>query len=157
MMQLNPRPFLRAAATATVLRPTTTAVVPRALQTSMARTLHLTRRLLFPAHHRAFSTTRYFYYYRKADVDIKELPDAYSYVVDVPGIRAGDLTVNMVPGRWLTIIVARREETVASAICSYHLKQRPMGKLHLSFGLTGDADLGSVSAVCRDSVLTVTQ
>uniref|UniRef100_A0ACD5V371 Uncharacterized protein n=1 Tax=Avena sativa TaxID=4498 RepID=A0ACD5V371_AVESA len=150
MMQRNPRAYLRAA----------TAAVPRALQTNTARAPPPTRRPIFPAGapHRAFSTSRC--YHGKVDVDIKELPGAYSYVMDVPDLRASDLTVKLVhmalpvPDRWLDVIAERGDGEETG--CSYLRKDRPVGKFHRRFGLPCDADLGSVSAVCRDGVLTVT-
>ncbi|XP_020162533.1 17.0 kDa class II heat shock protein-like [Aegilops tauschii subsp. strangulata] len=81
------------------------------------------RRLLLSAHCRSISRTSDGAGKddAAAPVDIKEQSGAYEYVLDVPGLRARDLKVKLVPDRVLQ-----------------------------------DADLGRVSAVCRDGVLRVT-
>jgi HSP20 family molecular chaperone IbpA len=154
MMQRLPRSFHRAAAvaTATVLRPTT-AAVPRALQTI---TPQATQRPLFLAHGRAraFSTTPT-YHHRNDDVDIMELPGGYSYVFEVPGFGARNLRVQMVPAnRTIRVIGERCEEDAGP--CRYLRKERSIGKLEQVFCLPLDADMGRVSAMCRDGLLTVT-
>ena len=152
MMQRNPSAFLCAAA-ATILRRPTTVAVPRSL-TSAPRAPPPTRRPLFPAHRLALSTYSLDNYDTRP-VDIKELPSAYYYVLDVPGLRAGDLTVELVPDGWLKVTGEHREE-VETVGCIYHRKDRPMGQMEHSFSLPQDVDLRRVSAVCRDGVLTVT-
>jgi HSP20 family protein len=59
--------------------------------------------------------------------DVKELPGAYAFVVDMPGLGSGDIKVQVEDERVLVISGERRR----------------------------NADMEKISAVCRDGVLTV--
>ncbi|XP_037411812.1 17.5 kDa class II heat shock protein-like [Triticum dicoccoides] len=85
--------------------------------------------------------------------DVKELPGAYAFVVDVPGLASGDIKVQVEDERVLVISGERRREEKEDA--KYLRMERRMGKLMRKFVLPENADMEKVSAVCRDGVLTV--
>ncbi|KAM3347441.1 hypothetical protein ACQJBY_021407 [Aegilops geniculata] len=86
--------------------------------------------------------------------DVKELPGAYAFVVDVPGLGSGDIKVQVEDERVLVISGERRREEKEDA--RYLRMERRMGKLMRKFVLPENADMEKISAVCRDGVLTVT-
>ncbi|KAM3328674.1 hypothetical protein ACQJBY_026050 [Aegilops geniculata] len=85
--------------------------------------------------------------------DVKELPGAYAFVVDVPGLGSGDIRVQVEEERVLVISAERRREEKEDA--RYLRMERRMGKLMRKFVLPENADMEKISAVCRDGVLTV--
>uniref|UniRef100_A0A453E7L0 SHSP domain-containing protein n=4 Tax=Aegilops tauschii TaxID=37682 RepID=A0A453E7L0_AEGTS len=85
--------------------------------------------------------------------DVKELPGAYAFVVDVPGLGSGDIKVQVEDERVLVISGERRREEKEDA--RYLRMERRMGKLMRKFVLPENADTEKISAVCRDGVLTV--
>ncbi|KAF7021448.1 hypothetical protein CFC21_034399 [Triticum aestivum] len=85
--------------------------------------------------------------------DVKELPGAYAFVVDMPGLGSGDIKVQVEDERVLVISGERRREEEEDA--RYLRMERRMGKLMRKFVLPDNADMEKVSAVCRDGVLTV--
>ncbi|WVZ72612.1 hypothetical protein U9M48_021043 [Paspalum notatum var. saurae] len=86
--------------------------------------------------------------------DVKELPGAYAFVVDMPGLGTGDIKVQVEDERVLVITGERRREEREDA--KYLRMERRMGKLMRQFVLPDNADVDKISAVCRDGVLTVT-
>uniref|UniRef100_A0ACD5VPA0 Uncharacterized protein n=1 Tax=Avena sativa TaxID=4498 RepID=A0ACD5VPA0_AVESA len=85
--------------------------------------------------------------------DVKELPGAYAFVVDMPGLGSGDIKVQVEDERVLVISGERRREEKEDA--KYLRMERRMGKLMRKFVLPENADMEKISAVCRDGVLTV--
>jgi HSP20 family protein len=86
--------------------------------------------------------------------DVKELPGAYTFVVDMPGLGTGDIKVQVEDERVLVISGERRREEREDA--KYLRMERRMGKFMRKFVLPENADMDKISAVCRDGVLTVT-
>ena len=86
--------------------------------------------------------------------DVKELPGAYAFVVDMPGLGSGDIKVQVEDERVLVISGERRMEEKEDA--KYLRMERRMGKFMRKFVLPDNADMDKISAVCRDGVLTVT-
>ncbi|OAY79918.1 17.1 kDa class II heat shock protein-like [Ananas comosus] len=93
--------------------------------------------------------------------DVKELPNAYVFVVDMPGVKSGEIKVEVEEGRVLVISGERKrgggggdEEEKEGA--KYLRMERRMGKLMRRFVLPEDANVDAITAVCRDGVLTVT-
>ena len=86
--------------------------------------------------------------------DVKELPGAYVFVVDMPGLGTGDIKVQVEDERVLVISGERRREEREDA--KYLRMERRMGKFMRKFVLPDNADMDKISAVCRDGVLTVT-
>ncbi|KAM0865634.1 hypothetical protein ACQ4PT_043137 [Festuca glaucescens] len=85
--------------------------------------------------------------------DVKELPGAYAFVVDMPGLGSGDIKVQVEDERVLVISGERRREEKEDA--RYLRMERRMGKLMRKFVLPENADMEKISAVCHDGVLTV--
>ncbi|KAL5222555.1 hypothetical protein ABZP36_027268 [Zizania latifolia] len=88
--------------------------------------------------------------------DVKELPGAYAFVVDMPGLRSGDIKVQVEEDRVLVITGERRREEKEDADAKYLRMERRMGKFMRKFVLPDNADVDKISAVCQDGVLTVT-
>ncbi|OEL33767.1 17.5 kDa class II heat shock protein [Dichanthelium oligosanthes] len=86
--------------------------------------------------------------------DVKELPGAYAFVVDMPGLGTGDIKVQVEDERVLVISGERRREEREDA--KYLRMERRMGKFMRKFVLPDNADMDKISAVCKDGVLTVT-
>ncbi|KAL6838742.1 hypothetical protein ACP4OV_031456 [Aristida adscensionis] len=86
--------------------------------------------------------------------DVKELPGAYAFVVDMPGLGTGDIRVQVEDERVLVISGERRREEKEDA--RYLRMERRMGKFMRKFVLPENADMDKIAAVCRDGVLTVT-
>ena len=86
--------------------------------------------------------------------DVKELPGAYAFVVDMPGLGTGDIKVQVEDERVLVISGERRREEREDA--KYLRMERRMGKFMRKFVLPDNADMDKISAACRDGVLTVT-
>ncbi|GBG70665.1 hypothetical protein CBR_g7966 [Chara braunii] len=102
-------------------------------------------------------------------VDIKETPTAYEYLADLPGLSRKDVKVQVENGNILVITGERNRETKkkrgeggeegeegeAGDIVKYHRLERRMGKFIRSFTLPSNANLGKISARCKDGVLSV--
>ncbi|CAN6721871.1 unnamed protein product [Malus baccata var. baccata] len=73
--------------------------------------------------------------------DVKEYPNSYVFVVDMPGLKSGD-------------IKRKREEEKEGA--KYVRMERRVGKFMRKFVLPENANVDAISAVCQDGVLTVT-
>lgn len=86
--------------------------------------------------------------------DVKELPGAYAFVVDMPGLGSEDIKVQVEDERVLVISGERRREEKEDV--KYLRMERRMGKFMRKFVLPENANVDKISAVCRDGVLTVT-
>ncbi|XP_057503459.1 17.3 kDa class II heat shock protein-like [Actinidia eriantha] len=88
--------------------------------------------------------------------DVKEYPNSYAFIVDMPGLKSGDIKVQVEEDRVLLISGERKREEEKEAGAKYVRMERRMGKLMRKFVLPENADTEAVSAVCQDGVLTVT-
>ncbi len=91
--------------------------------------------------------------------DVKDLPGAYAFVVDMPGLKSADIKVQVEEERLLVISGERRRgggEEEKEESCKYLRMERRMGKFMRKFVLPDNADVDKISAVCQDGVLTVT-
>ena len=87
-------------------------------------------------------------------VDITEQPNAYAFMIDMPGVKSGDLSVTIEDDNVLTISGERKREEEKEA--KYYKQERRMGKFMRKFVLPENADVESgVTAECKDGVLTV--
>ncbi|XP_022750060.1 17.1 kDa class II heat shock protein-like [Durio zibethinus] len=87
--------------------------------------------------------------------DIKEYPKSYVYIVDMPGLKSGDIKVQVEDDNVLLISGERnREEEKEGA--KYVRMERRVGKFMRKFVLPEIANTDAISAVCHDGVLTVT-
>nr|AFN89709.1 heat shock protein 17.2 [Primula forrestii] len=85
--------------------------------------------------------------------DVKEYADAYSFVIDMPGLKSGDIKVQVEDDNVLVISGERKREEEEGA--KYVRMERRVGKFMRKFVIPENADLEGVSAVCQDGVLTV--
>ncbi|KAL5728703.1 hypothetical protein ACHQM5_001754 [Ranunculus cassubicifolius] len=99
-------------------------------------------------------------YYRDAKAmaatpaDVKEYPNSYSFVIDMPGLKSGDIKVQLEEDNLLVISGERkREEDKEGA--KYLRMERRVGKFMRKFALPENANAEAISAVCQDGVLTV--
>ncbi|RWW54567.1 hypothetical protein BHE74_00038857 [Ensete ventricosum] len=92
--------------------------------------------------------------------DVKELPGAYVFVVDMPGLKAGEIKVQVEDGRVLVVSGERKRspdgEDGKDGGVKYLRMERRVGKFMRKFPLPDNADVDAISAVCQDGVLTVT-
>ena len=95
--------------------------------------------------------------------DVKELSKSYLFVIDMPGVKSGDLSVQVEDENVLVISGERKrerdeasEEKKEEAGVKYLRMERRMGKFMRKFVLPENADLEGISAECKDGVLTVT-
>ncbi|GAB2247293.1 hypothetical protein Droror1_Dr00007175 [Drosera rotundifolia] len=100
-------------------------------------------------------------YYRDAramaatPADILEYPNAYTFIVDMPGIKTGEIKVQVEDGNVLIISGERKKEEEEKDV-KYLRVERREGRFMRKFVLPENADTDNVSAVSRDGVLTVT-
>ncbi|EXB48292.1 hypothetical protein L484_003775 [Morus notabilis] len=90
-------------------------------------------------------------------VDVIEYPNAYEFVVDMPGIKPGEIKVQVEDDAVLVVSGERKREKDKDAIdgVKYVRMERRVGKFMRKFSLPENANKDAVSAVCRDGVLTV--
>ncbi|CAL0305231.1 unnamed protein product [Lupinus luteus] len=87
--------------------------------------------------------------------DIKEYPNSYVLVIDMPGLKKGDIKVEVEDDNVLLISGERKREEEKEGV-KYLRMERRVGKFMRKFVLPENANTDAVSAVCQDGVLTVT-
>ncbi|EOA21728.1 hypothetical protein CARUB_v10002171mg [Capsella rubella] len=90
--------------------------------------------------------------------DVIEHPNAYAFVVDMPGIKGDEIKVQVENENVLVVSGERKRENKdkESEGVKYVRMERRMGKFMRKFQLPENADLEKISAVCNDGVLKVT-
>lgn len=86
-------------------------------------------------------------------VDIKEEPDAYVVVADIPGVDPGDIEVHMDNG--LLTIKGEKESEKKQEEEGYKRVERSYGSFYRRFSLPDNADPESVAANSNHGVLEV--
>ncbi|KAI5669650.1 hypothetical protein M9H77_19503 [Catharanthus roseus] len=86
--------------------------------------------------------------------DVKEYPNYYTFIVDMPGIKANEIKVQIEDDNVLVISGERKREKEDGV--TYLRMERRIGKLMRKFSLPENANVDAISAVCQDGVLTVT-
>ncbi|XP_008808923.2 17.1 kDa class II heat shock protein-like [Phoenix dactylifera] len=87
--------------------------------------------------------------------DVEELPSSYVFVVDMPGVKSGEIKVQVEDDNVLVISGERKREEDKEG-CRYLRMERRLGKFMRKFSLPDNANTDAISAVCQDGVLTVT-
>ncbi|KAI3468087.1 hypothetical protein Pfo_024750 [Paulownia fortunei] len=87
--------------------------------------------------------------------DVKEYPTSYVFVVDMPGLKSGDIKVQVEEDNILLISGERKREEEKEA-AKYVRMERRIGKFMRKFVLPENANTDKITAVCLDGVLTVT-
>ncbi|XP_050887030.1 17.9 kDa class II heat shock protein [Lathyrus oleraceus] len=86
--------------------------------------------------------------------DVKENPNSYVFVIDMPGLKSGDIKVQVEDENVLVISGERKREEEKEG-AKYLRMERRVGKLMRKFVLPENANTDAVSAVCQDGVLSV--
>ncbi|XP_010925395.1 17.3 kDa class II heat shock protein [Elaeis guineensis] len=86
--------------------------------------------------------------------DVKELPSSYVFVIDMPGVKSGEIKVQVEEDNMLTISGERKRDDDKEG--KYLRMERRVGKFMRKFALPDNANTDAISAVCQDGVLTVT-
>ncbi|KAK6944778.1 Alpha crystallin/Hsp20 domain [Dillenia turbinata] len=87
--------------------------------------------------------------------DVKEYNDSYVLIVDMPGLKSGDVKVQVEDANMLVISGERKREEEKDGV-KYLRMERRVGKFMRKFALPENANVDDISAVCQDGVLTVT-
>jgi HSP20 family protein len=87
--------------------------------------------------------------------DVKENPNSYVFVIDMPGLKSGDIKVQVEDDNVLVISGERKREEEKEGV-KYLRMERRVGKFMRKFVLPENANTDAVSAVCQDGVLIVT-
>ncbi|CAM6011829.1 unnamed protein product [Sphagnum compactum] len=89
-------------------------------------------------------------------VDVKELPAAYVFVADMPGLTHADIKVQVENDNVLKISGERkRDEFVTDTEIKYVRVERSAGKFMRKFNLPANANLDNITAACQDGLLTI--
>ncbi|KAJ0800557.1 putative small heat shock protein HSP20 [Helianthus annuus] len=86
--------------------------------------------------------------------DVKGYPNSYVFIVDMPGLKSGDIKVQVEDDNVLVISGERNREEEKEGV-KYVRMERRIGKLLRKFALPENANTDKISAVCQDGVLTV--
>uniref|UniRef100_A0A0C9S0W5 TSA: Wollemia nobilis Ref_Wollemi_Transcript_28570_848 transcribed RNA sequence n=1 Tax=Wollemia nobilis TaxID=56998 RepID=A0A0C9S0W5_9CONI len=87
-------------------------------------------------------------------VDVKEYPNSYAFIVDMPGLKPTDIKVQVEEDDFLVISGDRKLEEETDV--KYIRMERRLGKLMRKLKLPADAKQDAISATYQDGVLTVT-
>ncbi|GLJ31176.1 hypothetical protein SUGI_0624720 [Cryptomeria japonica] len=87
-------------------------------------------------------------------VDLKEYPNSYVFILDMPGVKSDNIKVQVEDENVLAISGERKREEEEDV--KYIRMERRLGKFMRKFALPSDCNLESISASCHDGVLTVT-
>nr|AFY06922.1 cytosolic class II small heat shock protein HSP16.9IIa [Phlegmariurus fordii] len=89
-------------------------------------------------------------------VDVKELPNAYVFIADMPGLKSSDVKVQLENDNVLNITGERKLEDEDKLEGKYLRLERGAGKFMRKFTLPANAKTDGIAAKCQDGVLTVT-
>lgn len=84
--------------------------------------------------------------------DVEETDDAYHVEIELPGVKKGDVNIE-VAGRRLTVSGERKERERVGIL---RRRTRSVGRFHYEVVLPGEVDDDRVSAHLDEGVLTVT-
>ncbi|RZC90923.1 hypothetical protein C5167_028758 [Papaver somniferum] len=88
--------------------------------------------------------------------DIKEYPDSYGFVLDMPGLKSEEIKVQIEDNNFLVVTGMRQREDEKEKEVKYVRMERRIGKFMRKFILPENANLDAIPAVCVDGVLTIT-
>ncbi|XWS70209.1 hypothetical protein CRYUN_Cryun03dG0028900 [Craigia yunnanensis] len=88
-------------------------------------------------------------------VDVKDCPNSYVVVIDVPELKHDQVKVQVEEGNLLVVSGERKREKEKDKGVNYIKMERRLGK-YLKFQLPEYADTEKISASYQDGVLTVT-
>ncbi|CAL9182941.1 unnamed protein product [Musa hybrid cultivar] len=85
--------------------------------------------------------------------DVKEIPGALVFEIDMPGAKSGKMKVQVEDDN--TLVISGRRRRARSKEAKYQRMERRMGKFMRKFPLPEDADLDAITAALQDGVLAV--
>ncbi|GFY99739.1 17.6 kDa class II heat shock protein [Actinidia rufa] len=85
--------------------------------------------------------------------DVKEYPNSYVFIVDMPGLKSGDIKVQVEDDRVLLISGERKREEEKEAGAKYVRMERRIGKLMRKFVLPENADTEACLLFARTECL----
>ncbi|MCL7048030.1 hypothetical protein MKW94_012297 [Papaver nudicaule] len=88
--------------------------------------------------------------------DIKEYPDSFVFVLDMPGSKSEEIKVQLEDNNVLVVTGMRQREDEKEKEVKYIRMERRIGKFMRKFVLPENANVDAISAVCVDGVLTIT-
>ncbi|BBN15463.1 HSP20 family protein [Marchantia polymorpha subsp. ruderalis] len=88
-------------------------------------------------------------------VDVKDLPNAYQFIADMPGIKSSDVKVELENGNVLKISGVRKRDD-PTPDTKYLKIERSAGEFMRKFTLPEDANKDAITAACQHGILTVT-
>ncbi|KAI3848264.1 hypothetical protein MKW92_023793 [Papaver armeniacum] len=88
--------------------------------------------------------------------DIKEYPDSYVFVLDMPGLKSEEIKVQVEDNNVLVVTGMRQRKDEKEKEVKYVRIERRIGKFMRKFVLPENANIDVISAVCVDGVLTIT-
>ncbi|KAJ7966386.1 17.6 kDa class II heat shock protein-like [Quillaja saponaria] len=90
--------------------------------------------------------------------DVVEYPNSYVFIVDMPGIKANEIKVQVENDNVLVVSGERKRDKDRDNKdgVKYVRMERRVGKLMRKFQLPDNANMDKIGAVCRDGVLKVT-
>ncbi|KAI3948220.1 hypothetical protein MKX01_014819 [Papaver californicum] len=90
--------------------------------------------------------------------DIKEYPDSYVFVLDMPGIKSEEIKVQVEDNNLLVVtgMRQREEDEKEKDQVKYIRMERRIGKFMRKFILPENANIDAISAVSIHGVLTIT-
>ncbi|KAF6146411.1 hypothetical protein GIB67_024060 [Kingdonia uniflora] len=87
--------------------------------------------------------------------DVKEYPNSYIFIIDMPGLKSGDIKVTVEDENVLVISGERKREEAKEGE-KYVRMERRIGKFTRKFVLPENANIDKISAACEDGVLSAT-
>ncbi|KOM42136.1 hypothetical protein LR48_Vigan04g233400 [Vigna angularis] len=87
--------------------------------------------------------------------DVKEYPNGYVFVINMPGMKDGDIKVQVKEDNVLIISGYRKREEEREGV-EYLSTERRVGKFMRRFSLPDDANSDVISVMDHNGVLTVT-
>ncbi|KAI3954787.1 hypothetical protein MKW98_002893 [Papaver atlanticum] len=88
--------------------------------------------------------------------DIKEYPNSYVFVLDMPGLKSEEIKVQVEDNNVLVVTGVRQRKDEKEKEVKYVRMERRIGKFLRKFILPENANIDAISAVCVDGVLTIT-
>ncbi|KAH9322431.1 hypothetical protein KI387_017070, partial [Taxus chinensis] len=85
---------------------------------------------------------------------IKDYPNSYVFIIDMPGLKSDDIKVQVEDENVLTISGERKREEEQEV--KFIRMERRVGKFMRKFTLPEDCNVDAISANCHDGVLSVT-
>jgi HSP20 family protein len=85
--------------------------------------------------------------------DAYETPERFTVTVELPGMRAGDFTVNLVDQR--LVITGRRERPAEDAATAYHQLEVQYGEFRTEVHLPFAVDRDNITATYEDGFLRI--